>query len=76
MDHIAKNDVIFQIQDRLDKLEQNYETLIEQVQLERLMPWSKDLPAECYSKRRKCAALYLVWGEGFALYIFIRRYNK
>ena len=21
--------------------------------LERLMPWSKDLPAECYSKRRK-----------------------
>ena len=21
--------------------------------LERLMPWSKDLPTECYSKRRK-----------------------
>ena len=21
--------------------------------LERLMPWSKDLPVECYSKRRK-----------------------
>ena len=28
MDHTAKNDVIFQMQDRLDKLEQNYETLI------------------------------------------------
>ena len=24
MDHTAKNDVIFQMQDRLDKLEQNY----------------------------------------------------
>ena len=33
MEHTAKNDVIFQMQDRLDKLEQNYETLIEQVQL-------------------------------------------
>ena len=33
MDHRAKNDVIFQMQDRLDKLEQNYETLIEQVRL-------------------------------------------
>ena len=33
MDHTAKNDVIFQMQDRLDKLEQNYETLIEQVRL-------------------------------------------
>ena len=25
---------------------------IEQSQLERLMPWSKDLPVDCYSKRR------------------------
>ena len=33
MDHTAKNDVIFQMQDRLDRLEQNYETLIEQVRL-------------------------------------------
>lgn len=33
MDHTAQNDVIFQIQDRLDKLEQNYETLIEQIRL-------------------------------------------
>ena len=33
MEHAAKNDVIFQMQDRLDKLEQNYETLIEQVRL-------------------------------------------
>lgn len=33
MDHTAKNDVIFQMQDRLDKLEQNYETLMEQVRL-------------------------------------------
>ena len=37
MDHTAKNDVIFQMQDRLDKLEQNYETLIEQVRLARTM---------------------------------------
>jgi hypothetical protein len=26
---------------------------IEKSKLEPLMPWSKDLPAECYSKRRK-----------------------
>ena len=26
---------------------------IDEKGLERLMPWSKDLPAECYSKRRK-----------------------
>ena len=25
---------------------------IEQSKLEQLMPWSKDLPADCYSKRR------------------------
>ena len=49
---------------------------VDEKELERLIPWSKDLLAERYSKRRKCAALYLVWGEGFALYIFIRRYNK
>lgn len=33
MDHKAKNDVIFQMQDRLDRLEQNYENLMEQVRL-------------------------------------------
>lgn len=33
MAHTAKNDVIFQMLERLDKLEQNYETLIEQVRL-------------------------------------------
>ena len=26
---------------------------IDEKELERLMPWSKELPAECYSKRRK-----------------------
>ena len=33
MDHEAKNDVICQMQDRLDKLEHDYENLIEQIRL-------------------------------------------
>ena len=33
MDHKTKDDVICQMQDRLDRLEQNYENLIEQVRL-------------------------------------------
>ena len=33
MDHAAKNDVIYQMQDRLDKLEHDYENLIEQIRL-------------------------------------------
>lgn len=33
MDHAAKNDVIFQMQDRLDKLERSYENLMEQIRL-------------------------------------------
>lgn len=33
MDHKTKNDVIYQMQDRLDQLEQNYENLMEQVRL-------------------------------------------
>lgn len=33
MDHEAKNDVIYQMQDRLDKLERDYENLIEQIRL-------------------------------------------
>lgn len=33
MDHQTKNDVIYQMQDRLDKLEHNYENLMEQVRL-------------------------------------------
>ena len=33
MDHETKNDVIYQMQDRLDRLEQNYENLVEQVRL-------------------------------------------
>ena len=33
MDHAKKNDVIYQMQDRLDKLERDYENLIEQVRL-------------------------------------------
>lgn len=33
MDHQAKNDVICQMQDRLDKLEHDYENLMEQVRL-------------------------------------------
>ena len=33
MDHAEKNDVIYQMQDRLDKLEHDYENLIEQVRL-------------------------------------------
>ena len=33
MDHKTKDDVIYQMQDRLDRLEQNYENLIEQVRL-------------------------------------------
>lgn len=31
MDHETKNDVICQMQDRLDRLEQNYENLEEQI---------------------------------------------
>ena len=33
MDHETKNDVIYQMQDRLDRLEQNYENLVEQDRL-------------------------------------------
>ena len=33
MDHETKNDVIYQMQDQLDRLEQNYENLIEQIRL-------------------------------------------
>ena len=33
MDHAAKNDVIYQMQERLDKLEHSYENLIEQIRL-------------------------------------------
>lgn len=33
MDHDAKNEVIYQMQDRLDKLEHDYENLIEQIRL-------------------------------------------
>ena len=33
MDHESKNDVIYQMQDRLDRLEHDYENLMEQVRL-------------------------------------------
>ena len=33
MDHETKNEVIFQMQDRLDKLENDYENLMEQIRL-------------------------------------------
>ena len=33
MDHKTKDGVIYQMQDRLDQLEQNYENLMEQVRL-------------------------------------------
>lgn len=33
MDHESKNDVIYQMQDCLDKLEYDYENLMEQVRL-------------------------------------------
>ena len=33
MDHKTKDDVIYQMQDRLDRLEQSYENLIEQIRL-------------------------------------------
>ena len=33
MDHTAINDVIFQMQNRLDRLEQNYENHVEQIRL-------------------------------------------
>ena len=33
MDHQSKNDIIYQMQDRLDKLEHDYENLIEQIRL-------------------------------------------
>lgn len=33
MDHETKNGVIYQMQDRLERLEQNYENLIEQIRL-------------------------------------------
>ena len=33
MDHKAKNDVIYRMQDRLDKLEHDYENLMEQIRL-------------------------------------------
>ena len=41
---------------------------IEQSQLESLIPWSKDLPVDCYSKRRNYAALHFNWGIGFDAY--------
>ena len=33
MDHKTKDDVIYQMQDRLGRLEQNYENLVEQIRL-------------------------------------------
>lgn len=33
MNHDAKNEVIYRMQDRLDKLEHDYENLIEQIRL-------------------------------------------
>ena len=36
MDHEAKNDVIYQMQDRLDRLEHDYENLMAQVRNEAL----------------------------------------
>ena len=33
MNHESKNDVIYQMQDRLDRLEHDYENLMEQVRL-------------------------------------------
>ena len=33
MDHESKNDIIYQMQDRLDKLENDYENLMEQIRL-------------------------------------------
>ena len=33
MDHESRNDVIYQMQDRLDRLEHDYENLMEQVRL-------------------------------------------
>ena len=33
MDHKTKDDVIYQMQDRLDRLEHNYENLVEQIRL-------------------------------------------
>lgn len=33
MDHKTKNDVIYRMQDRLDKLEHAYENLMEQIRL-------------------------------------------
>ena len=33
MNHQSKNDIICQMQDRLDKLEHDYENLIEQIRL-------------------------------------------
>ena len=33
MGHEARNDVVFQTQDRLDKLEHDYENLMEQIRL-------------------------------------------
>ena len=40
---------------------------IDRKDLEPLMPWSKDLPAEVQAPR--VAALYLTWSEGFDLYV-------
>ena len=33
MDHDAKNDIIYHMQERLDRLEHDYENLIEQIRL-------------------------------------------
>ena len=33
MDHMAKDDIIFQLQERLDALEHSYENLMEQIRL-------------------------------------------
>ena len=42
MDHETKNDVIYQMQDRLDRLEQNYENLVEQIRLANQLGVSAD----------------------------------
>lgn len=51
MDHQSKNDVIYQMQDRLDKLEHDYENLIEQIRLANtLRLWPNQLYTFFYAK--------------------------
>ncbi len=67
MDHDAKNDIIYHMQERLDRLEHDYENLIEQIRLSNQQRFGRHtenwmaLPASClFSMRQKHAVMHKV----------------